>query len=94
MKITDEALFQFKSAISEHSSMGSAIRFFTATGCCGPSIQMDLVDQALPGDKLLSISEVDFYIESQAEQMLEEVTIDFKENNFRLEGLKKSGGCC
>jgi Fe-S cluster assembly iron-binding protein IscA len=74
--------------------MGSAIRLFTAAGCCGPSIQMDLVKQGSPGDIAISMNEVDFYIESQAEQMLEEVTIDFKENGFRIEGLKKSGGCC
>jgi hypothetical protein len=43
---------------------------------------------------MLTIEDVDFFIESQAEQILSDITIDFRDNSFKLDGMKRSGSCC
>ncbi|NWJ51234.1 MAG: hypothetical protein HXX14_10245 [Bacteroidetes bacterium] len=94
MKVTENAIAQFKNAIEQYNTLGCGVRLFTSSGCCSPALQMDIVNQVSVGDKILSINEVDFFVEPQADEMLSEVTIDFRENSFKLDGLKKSGGCC
>ena len=94
MKVTEQAIEQFKNAIEQYNTPGCGVRLFTSSGCCGPALQMDIVNQLSVGDKMVSINDVDFFVEAQADQMLAEVTIDFRENSFKLDGLKKSGSCC
>ena len=94
MKITEQALAQFKNAIHENDTPGAGIRLFVSAGCCGPAIQMSIEEHLSAGDKMLTINSVDFFIESQAEQMLSNITIDYRDDNFKLDGLKRSGSCC
>jgi len=65
-----------------------------STGACGPALQMSIEDHLSAGDKMLTIEDVDFFIESQAEQILSDITIDFRDNSFKLDGMKRSGSCC
>ncbi len=94
MKVTDNAIKQFKSAIEQYNTPGSGIRLFAESGCCGPAIQMNIVNHLSVGDKIVTINGVDFFVESKAEQMLTGVTIDFRDKNFKFDGIKKTGGCC
>jgi iron-sulfur cluster assembly accessory protein len=94
MKVTEQALAQFKNAIHENDIPGSGIRLFVSAGCCGPTIQMNIEERLSAGDKVLVINGVNFFIESQAEQMLSNTTIDFRDDGFKLDGMKRSGGCC
>lgn len=94
MKVTEQAIERLKIAIEQYNIPGCGVRLFTSSGCCGPALQMDIVNQLSAGDKMVSIHDIDFFVEPQADEMLAEVTIDFRENGFKLDGLKKSGGCC
>lgn len=94
MKVTDNAIKQFKNAIEQYDLPGSGIRLFKGSGCCGPAIQISVVNHPSAGDKVVTINDIDFFVESHADQMLTEVTIDFRDENFKLDGLKKFGGCC
>ena len=93
MKVTDNAAKQFKNAIEQYDVPGSGIRLFAGKGCCGPAIQMSVVNRASAGDKIINLDGVEFFVESEADQMLSEGIIDFRDENFKLDGLKKSGGC-
>lgn len=94
MKVTDKAINQFKNAVEQYDVSGSGIRLFAGSGCCDPAIQMNVVNRPSAGDKMVNIDGVEFFIESQADQMLNEITIDFRDNSFKMDGLKKSGSCC
>ena len=94
MKVTAQALEQLKEAVTQYNVPGAGVRIFSAQGCCGPALQMSIEDHLSAGDKMLTIENVDFFIESQAEQMLSDITIDFRENSFKLDGMRRSGECC
>jgi len=94
MNVTENALKQFKIAVEQYDKPGSGIRVFAGSGCCGPAVEMRIEDKISPGDAVITLDGVDFFIESKVEQMLSEITIDFRDNGFRLDGLKSSGGCC
>ncbi|MFO7923066.1 MAG: arsenic metallochaperone ArsD family protein [Bacteroidales bacterium] len=64
------------------------------TGVCGPGIQMMIADRALAGDREIVIDNVNFFVDKEAENMLEGVTMDFGANGFKLKGLKRNGSCC
>jgi Fe-S cluster assembly iron-binding protein IscA len=55
---------------------------------------MSLEENIPLGDKLITIDTVNFYVSSSAEEFVEGVTIDFGQNGFKLDGMKKSGNCC
>ena len=86
MKVTDQALMQFKNLILENDLPGAGIRIFTTQGCCSPLIRMSVEKHPLNGDIMLTMDGVNFFIESQAEQMLSDITIDYMDQNFSLKG--------
>ena len=55
---------------------------------------MAVADQASPGYKLIPIENINFFFDDEAEKMLEDVTLDYGSNGFRLDGLKRNGNCC
>ena len=94
MKVTPKALEELAKALENGGSTLSGIRIFSQEGCCGPGIQMVIADKASEGDKVISIENVNFFVDEEAEKMLEGVTMDYGPNGFKLEGLKRNGGCC
>lgn len=94
MKVTPVALNEIKKILENEESPLTGIRIFAQQGCCGPALQMSVSHHVSPGDKLVSMDSVTFYIEPVAEEMLEGVNIDYSPNGFRLEGMKKTGSCC
>jgi len=94
MKVTGKALEQFKNAIEQYNLTGSGIRLYASDGCCCPEVKMSVVNHLSAGETMITISGVVFFVESQADQILTNVSIDFRDNNFKLDGLKKSEGCC
>jgi len=93
MNVTENALKQFKTAIDQYDKPGSGIRVYAGSGCCGPAVELSIEELGSPGDTVLTIDGVDFFIEPKADQMMSNVTIDFRDNGFRLDGIKGSG-CC
>lgn len=94
MKVTQKAIEELSKALEKVENPASGIRVFSEQGCCGPGIQMVIADRASAGDKEIVIDNVNFFVDKEAENMLEGVTMDFGANGFKLEGLKRNGSCC
>ncbi len=94
MKATKEALNEFNKVLAQTDNPQAGIRVFSEAGCCGPGLQHLVAEEMPPGDKLVSIGEVNFFVEEKAEEMLKGVTVDFWEKGFRLDRVKRPGGCC
>lgn len=94
MNITDEAFIEIKKAISEFNKPESGIRIFSMAGCCGTSIQMDIVQFIGKEETVISIQGIDFFISNDLVTKLENVTIEFDSNGFRLSGLPNNENCC
>lgn len=94
MKISEQAAAELKKALDDFNKPGAGVHIFSTQGCCGPSIQMDISTQVGNGETVLSINEIDFFVASDVLPTLENVTIEYGMNGFRLTGLKKSSGCC
>ena len=94
MNATPQALEALKNSLKTEENPMTGVRIFTQQGCCGPSLQMSVVEKPLTGDLQLQIDSVNFFIEEPAVDMLAGVTLDYGTNGFKLNGMKRSGGCC
>lgn len=95
MNISEQAAIELKKVLDDFDKPGSGIHIFTTEGCCGPSIQMDIARQAGNNETVVTMGNIDFFIEKNLLPTLEGVTIEHTSNGFRLAGLKKnSSGCC
>ena len=94
MNATPQALDELKKVIDSEESPTAGVRIFAQQGCCGPALQMSIAEKPSVGDLQQTIDSVNFFIDDKAREMLAGVTIDFGPDGFRLEGLKRSNGCC
>lgn len=94
MKITEQAQVELKKALDSFNKPGAGIRIFSEQGCCGPSIQMDISTSIGASQTALSIDEIDFYAANDLLPTLENITIDYGTNGFRLIGMERTGGGC
>ena len=94
MTVTPQALDELKKVLNSEEIPSAGIRIFAQQGCCGPALQMSVEERAFAGDKQISVDSVNFFVDNPAEEMLAGVTIDYGPNGFKLEGMKRSGGCC
>ena len=97
MNFTENALNQFKKLIDESENPASGIRFYTAQGCCSPSLQIGVEENPASDDSVIQMSGVNIFITPEAEKMLSEITLDYTEEGFRsVETSKESskGKCC
>ncbi len=93
MKVTPPAIEELSKALRQTGDPQAGIRLFTQEGCCGPGLQMSVAPALSEGESLVAIENVNFFIQDKALEMLTGVTIDFGSQGFRLEGLKRPGGC-
>ena len=94
MKVTEKASAQLKKLMKESELPVSAVRLTATKGCCGPAIQVSLAEKANYCDFCINIGDVDFFIEPEANELILRATIDYRDEQFTFEGLKKSGSCC
>ena len=94
MNITPIAIEELKKLINNSETPVAGIRFFSQQGCCGPALHMSLVEKPCEGDKEITIDSLKLLIENSAKEMIQEVTLDYGQNGFKLEGMKKNSGCC
>ena len=96
MNASPKALEELKKVLNAEKPPNSGIRIFTQQGCCGPAVQMSVVEKPSTGDLQLSIDSVNFFIEESARDTMAEVTIDYGSKGFIINGMKRSGGrgCC
>lgn len=83
MKLTENALAQFKQMIEEKGNLQSGIRFFTLQGCCSPRLQMDVATSPKEGDVVVTMGDVDFFVTPDADNILANLTIDYSDGSFR-----------
>lgn len=83
MKVSENALTQFKKMIEENGNLKSGIRFFTVQGCCSPRLQMDVAPSPKTDDTVIKMGEVDFFVTPDAEKILSDFTIDYHGGSFR-----------
>lgn len=94
MQITDEAQKELKKALDDFDKPGAGVHLHSTQGCCGPSIQMDIATQVGYGETVISLDGIDFFVANDLLAELENITIEYSQNGFRLKGLQKSGGSC
>ena len=96
MNASPQALEEFKKVLNSEELPTAGIRIFTQQGCCGPAVQMSIVEKPSNGDLQFSIDSVNFFMAESERDMLAEVTIDYGPNGFKLNGLKRNwgGSCC
>ncbi|MDZ7742152.1 MAG: iron-sulfur cluster biosynthesis family protein [Bacteroidota bacterium] len=97
MNFTDNALNQFKKLIAESENPKAGIRFYTAQGCCSPSLQMEVAENPAPDDSVIQMSGGNIFVTTEAEKMLFDITIDYTEDGFRTKKPStdnQTGGCC
>lgn len=83
MNFTENALNQLKKLIEESENPKSGVRFYTAQGCCSPSLQMGFVENPAPNDVVLDMSGVNIFVTPDAQKLLADITLDYTEAGFR-----------
>ncbi|MDK2909571.1 MAG: hypothetical protein PWR20_1138 [Bacteroidales bacterium] len=84
MKLTENALNQFKKLIDESENPKSGIRFFTVQGCCSPVLQMCIEEKPGKDDLVIQIGEIDFFLTVEAHNILSDITLDYYRDSFRM----------
>lgn len=85
MKVTQKAIDAFGNILKEQGIPDSGIRIYTVQGCCSPSLQMTVTNQLEPDDNKMEVNGIAFFVDNLAKVMLEDLTIDYGINGFRLE---------
>ncbi len=81
LTLTDKALKRFKKILKDEECESFGIRIFmTDKACCGPSLALDLVEQAADGDMPFEKDGLKVFIEKKAEGMLSAATMDFSDS--------------
>ncbi len=94
MEIKDEAVEKLKEIIKSSGRTGF-LRVFVTQGCCGPSIGMDLVEKAEPGDQEVSNKDFKIYVGKDAAPLVEKAALecDARGEVIMTNLLKTQGGC-
>ncbi|MBU4319626.1 MAG: iron-sulfur cluster assembly accessory protein [Nitrospinae bacterium] len=95
LTLTDNAVKRFKEMLVEENGNDYGIRIFAATsGCCGPSLAIDIADGAERGDATLEKNGIKVFLEKEASKLLSEATIDFSDKRgFIINGMPQTS-CC
>ncbi len=93
MNISNEAIEALKYQLTPEQRKFKVIRFFAEQGCCGPSIQMAITEDKLGTDENFTKDDIQFSIDPEVKEILQNVTLVFSGKGFRLEGFQ-STGCC
>jgi iron-sulfur cluster assembly accessory protein len=94
MEIKDAAAEKLKSLIKASGRAG-VMRVFVTQGCCGPALDMDLVET--PGQDDLEVSNKDFkvYVEKAAIPLVEKAVLDCnEEGDVVMSNLARPEGNC
>ena len=94
MEIKDAAVEKLKAVLKESGKTG-VLRVFVSAGCCGPSIGMDLVEKADPGDLEVSNKDFKIYVDKAAAPMVENAVLDCDaQGDVIMKNLPKPEGSC
>ncbi|HWQ10652.1 MAG TPA: iron-sulfur cluster assembly accessory protein [Holophaga sp.] len=98
LQMTPGAIAAFKHLLEEKGKQGHTIRIFTmGSGCCGPTVGMDMVEGPQPGDLTLEQDGLLVCLEAKAAAALDGMTIDFSsagpKKGFLIQN-PAAGSCC
>ncbi len=95
LTLTDNAVKRFKEMLVKNKANDYGIRIFASgSGCCGPSLAMDIAKGAEKEDTTLKKNGLKVFLEREAHTLLSEATLDFSDQRgFILSGLQQSS-CC
>lgn len=93
MNITENAANELNKVLDNFDQPGAGVHIFSAAGCCGPSIQMEIAKQPGEDEAVLNIQDIDFFVDKNLLPTMEKITIDYSSNGFLLKGFQGSG-CC
>lgn len=94
MQITTAAAEKIKEILNNLNKPQAGIRIFATQGCCGSSVQMDVSDQQEADETVVSIENINFFVEKELLQTLTAVTIEYGKNGFKFKGLNNNYSCC
>ncbi len=90
--ISDTAAEKTKEILSAEDKAEWGLRFYTAgTSCCGPSYGIDIVENPIDGDEVIEKNGTKFFIDKDASEKLDGMTIDFVDEGER-QGFVLTGG--
>lgn len=96
--LTDKAVQRFRKILKDEGCEHFGIRIFmTDSGCCGPSLALDLVEQAADGDVTMEKGGLKVFMEKDADETLSAATMDFSDQRgFTVTGMPQTdqGSCC
>jgi Fe-S cluster assembly iron-binding protein IscA len=92
MKISNEAIEALKSHLPAEQLKNKFIRFYAAQGCCGPSVQIEIADEKPETDEMFIEDDVQFSVDYQVKDLLQNATLLFTGKGFRLDGIESD--CC
>ncbi|HEY3346699.1 MAG TPA: iron-sulfur cluster biosynthesis family protein [Nitrospirota bacterium] len=108
IQVTEKALSEFKKVldIEENKGLGVMIKASEGKSCCsscGPSYEMDLVEQGDEGDVELVLGGVKFFTNDASLELMKGLEVDFmEEHGFFIKDDNEEGcgcggdhgGCC
>lgn len=90
--ITDTAAEKAKEILSAEGKAEWGLRFYTAgSSCCGPSYGIDIVEEAVAGDKTIEKNGLKVFMDADTYQNLTGMNIDYIQDGER-EGFVLTGG--
>jgi len=89
MNITEEAQKELKKALDNFDKPEAGVHIYSTQGCCGSSIQIDIAAQAEQNETVISLEGINFFVPNNLLPQLENITIEYGWNGFRLKGLQK-----
>ncbi len=90
--ISDTAAEKTKEILSAEDKAEWGLRFYTAgASCCGPSYGIDIVENPIDGDEVIEKNGTKFFIDKEASEKLDGMTIDFVDEGER-QGFVLTGG--
>jgi Fe-S cluster assembly iron-binding protein IscA len=93
MKISNEALEALRQHLKPENLGTQTVRFFGSQGCCGPAVQMAVVEEVPETDETFTVADIRFAVDPSVKEQLEPVTLAAGPQGFRLDGFQSSG-CC
>jgi len=94
MQITKTAAEQFKKMLKEDGGKDSGIRITVSGGCCGATFGLEIAEKAEKNDNTITKDGIKMFLSTDAQEKLENATIDSSEGGFVIRGLSSSGSSC
>ena len=94
MKITEQAAKQLREILKKQDNPEAGIKIYPTQGCCDISPGMDVANKPQKGENHIVIDGVNFFIDNELMDRMENTEIDLSPDGFRIHGFPKKNSCC